>query len=321
MALPSILSSAVEKKISELSSQRLQLFSQKLSKRYRDNQKGNGSFMTCYEDYLGYLATRLPATYSAIFHVLSRVQPCIPDIKTFLDLGSGPGTGFWAAQELFNLTLSTLVEKDKGLLALGKSLSDLTEIKTEWIQKDLEVICEFPPHDLTLMAYSLGELSDKIRIPLLHQLWKATHQVLVLIEPGTPSGFKKILEARESLISWGAFLVAPCPHQNQCPLRDADWCHFTTRLPRSPFHQRAKQAELNYEDEKFSYVVFSRTPLSQQGQRVIRHPQKRSGHVELTLCSQSGIESKIISRKQKQFYHTARKLEWGSLLNLNNQDV
>ena len=42
--------------------------------------------------------------------------------------------------------------------------------------------------------------------------------MLVLVEPGTPQGFARIREARAALIAEGAHIVAPCTHENVCPM-------------------------------------------------------------------------------------------------------
>ena len=88
-------------------------------------------------------------------------------------------------------------------------------------------------HDLSIISYALGELSEEAADTLVQTVWKATNGLLILIEPGTPRGFSYIKRARWQLIQSGAFLVAPCPHHQQCPMEKPDWCHFAARLPRT----------------------------------------------------------------------------------------
>src|SRR6185312_799620 len=68
--------------------------------------------------------------------------------------------------------------------------------------------------------------------------------------------FADLLRARGTLLDAGFRIVAPCPHDLDCPwATGSDWCHFPARLPRSARHRQVKGARLGWEDEKFSYVV------------------------------------------------------------------
>ena len=60
---------------------------------------------------------------------------------------------------------------------------------------------------------------------------------LLIIEPGTPAGYARMIALRSQLIASGAHVAAPCPHQAPCPLATPDWCHFAQRLPRSRAHK------------------------------------------------------------------------------------
>ena len=78
--------------------------------------------------------------------------------------------------------------------------------------------------------------------------------------------------AREQLIASGAHVAAPCPHDGKCPLQPPDWCHFTQRLPRSRAHKQIKEADVPFEDEKFSYVALTRSPIARRPARVLAQP-------------------------------------------------
>ena len=147
-------------------------------------------------------------------------------------------------------------------------------------------------------------------------LWEQTADTIVFVEPGTPAGYRRILDARAAVIEAGGFTVAPCPHDLPCPLPEDDWCHFGVRLPRSKLHRRAKGVELGYEDEKFSYAVLSREPVAKAAARIIRQPQVRSGHVILATCEPDGIERRTVSRKHGALYKEARGAAWGDAIDL-----
>ncbi len=88
--------------------------------------------------------------------------------------------------------------------------------------------------DLVMASYSLGEIQDPVeRKDVVKQLWSLVDDdggVLVLIEPGTPIGFKTINDARTLLLDRGANLIAPCPHAKTCPMPNTSWCHFKQRI-------------------------------------------------------------------------------------------
>jgi ribosomal protein RSM22 (predicted rRNA methylase) len=146
------------------------------------------------------------------------------------------------------------------------------------------------------------------------QLWERAEAAMVLIEPGTPQGWARIRAAREQLRSLGARIVAPCPHQEACPMPADDWCHFAQRIGRSREHRAAKGGALGYEDEKYSYVAVARAPGAPIAARVLRHPLQRPGRVELALCATSGLRSATVTRTSGQMWRLARDLRWGDAL-------
>jgi ribosomal protein RSM22 (predicted rRNA methylase) len=90
-----------------------------------------------------------------------------------------------------------------------------------------------------------------------------------------------------------------------------EWCHFAVRLPRSGEHRRAKSATLSYEDEKYAYIAVRRNPSGERWSRVIRHPQVRSGMIQLELCTDAGLRQETVTRRQGDVYREARRVRWG----------
>ena len=163
------------------------------------------------------------------------------------------------------------------------------------------------------LAYVLNELAPENRPRVVERLWRLTVDTLVIVEPGTPAGWQRILAARRQLIEAGAYVIAPCPHANACPLQPPDWCHFARRVARSRLHRQAKGADVPWEDEKFSYVAVSRTLVPAAGARVIARPRKASGRVTLKLCRPDGSAGEqLFSRRDGALFKRAARCDWGS---------
>lgn len=287
-----------------------------LTRLYRSNDcKNRLNSLSTDSQRLAYIASRLPATQRAVYQVLRELIKRTEgaQVLSLLDIGAGPGTALLAAVDAsLPLMTATLLERDPGFIAIGKHLTeDFEHIEQKWICQDVNKEFNISPHDLVIASYSLNELLEKDRLTLVLRLWELTEKFLVIIEPGTKAAFESLMKLRQSLLLKGAHLIAPCPHSNQCPLTEKDWCHFSVRVERSSFHRKTKDATLNYEDEKFSYLIFSKSKFEPCHSRVLRRPFKGEGFVKLQLCSKNEIELKTITKKNKSEYLYARKIECG----------
>ncbi len=312
--LPSFVQDAIDKEIEAKVFSNVKTSCADLSSKYQ-NQKGN--YFASNEHRLAYLAVRAPSTFGAIKNVFEKIKHLddFSEIKSFLDIGAGPGCGLWAAmEECKKLRQATLIEKDKLIAEIGKSIiesSSFTSINSiKWLLTSLNNLNPEPQsHDLVLASYSLGEIPNYVKAAEL--LWGITQKWLVIIEPGDRMGFERILKIRKSLVEQGAKIAAPCPHDQDCPLPENDWCHFSQKIIRSNHHRKLKGGTLPYEEEKFSYVAFTRSKISESAARVIKRPQKASGHILLDLCNPQNIERKTISKKDRDKYKIAKKISWG----------
>jgi ribosomal protein RSM22 (predicted rRNA methylase) len=143
------------------------------------------------------------------------------------------------------------------------------------------------------------------------KLWSATGGVLVLIEPGTPEGFKRLQVARRWLLGQGAVPVAPCTHGQSCPMTGGDWCHFKQRVQRSRAHMHAKGASVPYEDEPYSYLVAARDGVVADGARVMAEPEVGKAGAVMSLCAAEGLSRRVVPARDKAAYKRAKKLAWG----------
>ncbi|MGR3973856.1 MAG: small ribosomal subunit Rsm22 family protein [Candidatus Rhabdochlamydia sp.] len=276
-----------------------------LSERYR---KGDKPYLRSYEDRRAYLITRLPATEAVLARVLLEAPQMKPE--SYLDIGAGPGSSWYpVCQKWSSVQQAEFIEMDGDFVSLGKER--LASFPIQWKQQ-LAQKEPFSSHDLVLFSYSWGEI---LSLPILHNAFHAAKQLLVIIEPGTPKGFAAILKARKALLEQQAFIVAPCPHAHKCPLTEGtSWCHFGVRLERSWEHQWMKEASLGYEDEKYSYLIVSKTPCYPCSHRLLKDPLKRKGHLQLLLCTEEGIETQVITKSEKALFKRAGKLKWGDAL-------
>jgi ribosomal protein RSM22 (predicted rRNA methylase) len=304
--LPPQLADAIERLVAQAGGS-VEAEVERLSAAYRGEDRARAA--SSRAAVAAYLAYRAPATFAAAAAVFRQVQRQRPDWtpRSLLDVGAGPGVAAWAAVAAWpTLAQVTLVEAEPEMIAAGRELTP----GARWLQAD--VTAARGPADLVLVSYVLGELSK----PVAPLLWEQTADMIVFVEPGTPAGYRRILEARSAVIEAGGFTIAPCPHDLACPLPDDDWCHFGVRLPRSKLHRRAKAVELGYEDEKYSYAVLSREPAAKASARIIRQPQVRSGHVNLVTCEADGIRTRTVSRKLGPLYKEARGAAWGDAIDL-----
>lgn len=320
MEISDELRTAIEEEISSVPLKTLADRVAELSDRYRAGRPSvRGKFVRSPQDVLAYVASRSPATYAAVFSALAQVKERLPSWHpvSLVDVGAGPGTAMWAATDLWpEISGITLVEADADMMALGRRLAERSPHESvqqaNWIQEDLTEELDLPPQGLVVASYVMGEMPIHAQRTVVRRLWEMTEGTLVIVEPGTPTGFSHIRDLRAELVAMGGTMIAPCPHDRECPMGEGNWCHFSERVARSRAHRQLKGAELPYEDEKFSYVAASRTPGLAISGRVIRHPQVRKGHIRLEVCTPDGIVSQMVTRKDQEGFRRAHHLGWGS---------
>lgn len=278
-------------------------------------------------DALAYAFTRLPATYAAaiaVFNALHQATDRANDDsvdgaggfepRSLLDIGAGPGTAAFAAAAAFGtLTAIRLVEPNAEMRALGSALMAQAASPALRAASYHDTLAEAvaAPADLVVASYVVGEIAPGECAGFAQALWAATAQALVVIEPGTPTGYSRILEIRRQLIDAGAHVAAPCPHERDCPLVAPDWCHFAQRLPRSRDHLQVKAAAVPFEDEKFSYVVLSRAPPRRRDARVLAPPRVTKSAVTSKLCTTQGLVGDTAARRDRDAYRQRKSWRWG----------
>ena len=289
--------------------------SKSISKKYRENDGKGKKLVTKKTEALAYAISRMPATYCAVNSVLSQcLKKYKQNINTVLDVGAGTGAATWAINNFIDAEKITCLEREDEMRKIGSQLMNKHIKNVQWESFDLTQNEIQQKADLVITSYVINELTEADRQKAIIKMWNATNGMLVIIEPGTPEGFSHILKAREILLEQGANIVAPCTHNNRCPIDKDDWCSFYVRVARNKLQRQAKNGELGFEDEKFSYIAFLRTPIEYENAVILRHPQIKSGYVKVKLCNENGIEEKIYSKKEKEIYKKIRKMNAGDMI-------
>jgi ribosomal protein RSM22 (predicted rRNA methylase) len=320
MELPAPLRQGVERLLETVPLTALKQAAKTLSDRYRAELRDGRLHMAQDAAVKAYLATRLPATYAAVRASLDALSDTRPGFtpKSLLDVGAGPGTVLWATIDLWpDLEQAVLLEASAAVRKVGETLAgDAIAVQTTWLAGDATIdLADLKPADLVTCAYVLDEIVPASLPKLVDRLWHLTGHTLLVVEPGTPAGWQRILAVRQQLIEAGAHILAPCPHQAPCPLAAPDWCHFSRRVARSRLHRLAKDADVPWEDEKFIYVAASRQPAPSHLARVIAPPKSGSGKVLLKLCETDGSAGeKLFTKRDGNMFKAARRLDWGDTL-------
>ena len=308
---------------------------------------------------LGYLYKRQPRAYASAYRVLSEVQVRLPSYtpKKVLDYGAGLGAGMWAAHSLYpDLQVLAGIEPASVMKDLGKRLS-VSVGKMRWFDNIAELPTAASPEgrfDLVMLNYVMGEVeSSKLRALIVEALWHRTTGLLVVIESGSPKGFRLIHSVRDWAMKTftrdECNIVAPCPHEGNCPLAKdkTSWCHFSafsSVYAKEVIGQRSGLP--NYQNEKFSYIVLKRglTPRQQLSDksepksldqesffwdRLVRPVIKPTRFSVVDLCSnslgklpltQTGdlCRVRVSKKRHKEAHKFARKAHWGDLWPFNS---
>ncbi|MFB7528702.1 small ribosomal subunit Rsm22 family protein [Streptomyces sp. NPDC056178] len=285
---------------------------------YRGTTPTHAPVLRDRSDVAAYAAYRMPATFEAVRAALAALQEAAPDWApaTHTDIGGGTGAASWAVAGTWEGPRTTVLDWAEPALALGRELAALSGIPglraAEWRRARIGAGLDLAPTDLVTISYVLKELTSDVRTGLVDTAATAA-QAVVVVEPGTPDGYARIIEARDRLIAAGLKVAAPCPHDDACPIEPGtDWCHFSARVSRSSLHRQVKGGSLPYEDEKFSYVVATRFGTEPVRARVTRKPQIRKGQVLLDLCTRDeALRRATVTKRHGELYRAARDIAWG----------
>ena len=311
MHFPPALTTALDAMLEGVSRKDLAAAAEKMSAGYR--QGATSQAIATPLQACAYAVARMPATYAACAAAFARLREAMPDFapSSLLDVGAGSGAASWAAATAWpGISAITMLDRNPALRDLARQLADAGLPATEILSGD--VAGQKPNADLVMASYVLVELPVEKIAAAAADLWKSAGTVLALIEPGTPDGFARIRAARSALIEAGAHVAAPCTHDAACPMSGNDWCHFSQRLPRTRDHMLLKDANVPFEDERYSYVVVTREKVS-SGARILAPPLESKPGLTFKLCDEKGLQAQFVASRDKAEYRRVRKKDWGDL--------
>ncbi|MFL4950827.1 small ribosomal subunit Rsm22 family protein [Streptomyces sp. MMS24-I31] len=290
---------------------------ERLIANYRGSTPTHAPILRDRADVAAYAAYRMPATFEAVRSALAAFADAVPEWVpgSHVDVGGGTGAATWAVGATWDGPRPvTVLDWAEPALALGREIAaaDPALRDAHWQRARIGAELTFDDTDLVTVSYVLGELTDADRASVVDAA-AAAAQAVVVVEPGTPDGYARVIEARGRLIAAGFHVAAPCPHSAACPIvPGTDWCHFSARVSRSSLHRQVKGGSLAYEDEKFSYVAAARFPAAPAPARVVRRPQIRKGQVLLDLCEpDEQLRRRTVSKRHGDLYKAARDADWG----------
>jgi ribosomal protein RSM22 (predicted rRNA methylase) len=269
-----------------------------------------------------YAAYRMPATSAAVSLALrlglSADARLGSSVRSLVDVGGGTGGAAWAVAEVLpGLERVEVLDGSADALALGRRVARHGPgpvAAARWTPVRVRSGVELPAADLVTISYLLGELGPGLPEVAVDAAAAAAGGWVLVVEPGTPRGFATVLAARDRLVEAGWHVLAPCPQEGSCPVasRDGDWCHLVARLDRTALHRRLKGGARGHEDEKLSFVLAARDPVTRAPGRVLRHPVLRKGMVRLEVCRADGtVASEVVTRRDREAYRAARDTAWG----------
>jgi ribosomal protein RSM22 (predicted rRNA methylase) len=168
--------------------------------------------------------------------------------------------------------------------------------------------------DVVVLGHVLNELDAESQRQLVAAAWQRSAGLLLIVEPGTSAAFEVVRAARDQLLDLGAHTIAPCAHDQKCPLQN-DWCHFPQRLKRPEFQRRAREASSEWEESKFAYAALARfaTGAPIWG-RVIREPTSNKAYAEALISTANGVARYRGLKRHRDAFRQVKQLEWGAAL-------
>lgn len=276
-----------------------------------------------------------PQTHARLAHILAELPP-FPETTQplrILDLGAGTGAAAWALLDHLGDRPTALNAWDYSRPAL-RGLHDIFSAlrQARWPQATLRTtyapiddLAAHKTYDVILIHYVLNELPPDVRRLLLSRAARALapNGRLLICEPLVHDAGDYLRDLRtQALTDLGMHLLAPCPHEQTCPLDEA--CHDvrTWQLSRA---LQILNITLRRDLRHLAFALLVLTPetpppATTLRARVVGSPSQAKGQTVCPACCSTGHIQRI------QLLHrdvdtpgrkALRKLERGQMLTLD----
>lgn len=168
---------------------------------------------------------------------------------------------------------------------------------------------------VVLLSHVVTELSQRTLTELRGLLREATS--VIWVEPGTFKASHALVDNRE-LLREHFGLIAPCPHQDACGLKnhDRDWCHFFAEVPQEAHRSRdwkefSQKLGIDLRSLPVSYLCLDKrkdTKGSNSMGRLLGRSRSYKGYTTGLICRESGVqEERFLKRDDKDLVHDLKK--------------
>lgn len=192
------------------------------------------------------------------------------------------------------------------MLKVGKRIIEGSQLPLPEINTYPE-IPEASAYDLIICANSLNEIERNSEATVLKLLERLTERGTILIlEPGLRETTRRLMRVRDLVRGKGLSIIFPCTRQDPCPMlraSESDWCHGTLLGTAGSLRGSAlvplvdELTGFNKHRLKYSVVICSKLPITLDGIRVLRTPEKSKRGLVVPVCG-PGIFGDLVLPKR-----------------------
>jgi len=255
---------------------------------------------------------RIAWKWDHVVHEL-RLRDWAPQARTILDWGCGSGIASRRVIEEFGADrFDSLHLWDHEPLAADYAARvaqaefpqlNMTTVTPGFIHGD-------EPIGLLIISHVLNELSTEA-LTALRQVIERSDAVL-WVEPGT-SDVSRSLGAVRDAVKEHFHVVAPCTHQQSCPVlaegNERDWCHFFAPPPAEIFANPdwvkfGQRAGIDLRSLPYSFLALDRRPLSTDAglARILGRTHDFKPYVRFLNCDATGLEFVTLSKRNNKAF-------------------